>query len=161
MDKLNKVVIPEGFKATKIQVVDGFLTYELEPIEKSIKEQVKDWFYKNDTVKYWISSTGKLDNLLYSIGEGKHILPTPAHCEQILALEQLILACWVVNGCKEAERTNFSCVIHVKSNNDFIISTDRDFIIRENTRLRFINKKTAEKFMAEYSDLLETAKPLL
>ena len=162
MDKLNKVVIPEGFKATKIRVENDCLLYEIEAIEKSIKEQVNDWINDKNTVKYWISPYSNINtyqNELTGYGDNKNILPSKEHCEQILALQQLILACWVTNGCKKLELSETKAYICKNKIDDDIIVIYNDG--KRKYLLNFLSFTIAKQFCSEFKELIETAKPLL
>lgn len=164
MDKLNKVVIPKGFKATNIRVENDFLLYDLEPIEKSIKEQVKEWMNNENVKKYWIDYNSNIINRAVGlkIRHGNdNILPTSEHCKQILALEQLMLACWVANGNKIISKEEefyslyYGEVAGIKGINRWIVTN------MQYKYLVFKDMKTANKFIEEYLELLETAKPFL
>ena len=150
--------IPQGFKAENVQIIDGKICYELVEVKKSIKEIVEE--YKTKTSEWYyihnMSSISKnTDNMIGR--SSKNALPTQEKCEQIIALEQLIMNCWIVNGGKELNKNEVKAVIYRSARPDRIDIEEIDIL----KILNFTSLEIAQEFYETYRELIEIAKPLL
>ncbi len=161
-NKKYKVKIPKGYilvNETKT-IIDGFMTITLGlesiPTEKPIKKELpKSWEELEQKAGYYIEINS---NIAHSYGsqsvKNKNIWPTKELAEADLALSQLIQLRERYNESNEIP--NYFCSIY-KDEVD-------DVVFEENCSrgpLKFFSKDIGLKFWDTFTDLLETAKPLL
>ena len=152
-------ILPDGYKAENIQIVNGKICYERVEVKKSVENIVND--YRSKIIKtYFITADSYIDKIDYKISHKSYTnaLYSYEKCEQILALEQLIMNCWIVNGCKELSRQETKAEIYRNEYDDEIVI---DKIGPNYIRiLNFTSLEIAQEFYETFRELIEIAKPL-
>lgn len=158
---LKAIGMPDGYKAENIQIVNGKICYELVEVKKSIKEIVDEWRNYTLNKTYYMDATSSIDELgvgcNIDVKWNKSSLPTTEKCEQILALEQLIMNCWIVNGGKELSKNEVKAIIYRSARPNRIEIEEKDIL----KILNFTSLEVAQEFYETYRELIEIAKPLL
>ena len=152
-------------KELKIQVPEGYeIDRENSTFEKivfKIKELPKSWEDLMTVKGYCVSTYSKIEDCseeFYTYKENKNLFPTKEEAEACLALAQL---------CQLRDRYNDGWKPDWKKDNDkytIIYSSDKidtSFSVYSQRILSFKTVELRDKFLENFRDLIETAKPLL
>ena len=165
-EQFKKFILKENMeqKEVKIQIPEGYeIDKEKSTFEKivfKVKQLVKSWEELREVRGYYVREDSTISHsytLTYS--ENRNIWPTQEYAEASIALAQLLQLSQVYNdGWKpdwENDNKSKFCIRYYM-NESFV-----DEYKRTHGVLSFKSKALAEKFLINFKDLIEIAKPLL
>lgn len=150
-----KIQAPEGYEIDK-----GNSTFEKIVFKR--KELPKSWEDLMTVKGYCVSTYSKIEDCseeFYTYKENKNIFPTKEEAEACLALAQL---CQLRDRYNDGWKPDWEYEEEVKFN----IFYSRNSIVKStcymsNTVLVFKTEELRDKFLENFRDLIEVAKPLL
>ena len=151
-----KIQVPEGYKIDKEKS-----TFEKIVFKKIERELPKSWEDLKNIGGYYVSSQSDIkycyENCLDYIN--KNVFPTKREAEACLALAQLCQLRDIYNGGWKPDWEDYEqfkwCIVFFKDN----IRVAEYLFIKK--MLAFKTEELRDKFLENFRDLIETAKPLL
>ena len=148
-----KIEVPDGYEIDREKSTFEKIVFKKRELPKSWEElhMIKGWFVENGSGIY------EFENC-FTISKNRNLFPTKEEAEACLALAQL---CQLRDRYNDGWKPDWNDV-----NEKYIIYFHADKIIRGDTCraqsvLHFKAKKLRDKFLENFRDLIEIAKPLL
>lgn len=148
-----KIQVPEGYEIDREKSTFEKIVFKIKELPRSWEDlyMIKGWFVENGSDIY------EFDNC-FTTSKNRNLFPTKEEAEACLALAQL---CQLRDRYNDGWKPDWNDV-----NEKYIIYFHANKIIRGDTCraqsvLHFKAKKLRDKFLENFRDLIETAKPLL